>query len=233
MGSLYIVHEGEKKMKKTVLLVVMTGMLMTIACASGSKEQALNPQAARNQAIANSAPIRTEPAQRPDWVDETPKDSKLQYFIGMGNRQYTTQEARNAAYEDARRQLVDYYGTVMVNKGREYTATVGLSSETFDPQTIGQRLNERIAQNVAQALGDWAHFTQVYFDDVKGQEAYVVSVRGEVSKAIVARTIDTFGQEQAADLKKQAAAEQDRVRRQQLEKAAEFFGGNLSSTLDL
>ncbi|GHV46928.1 hypothetical protein AGMMS49546_35830 [Spirochaetia bacterium] len=219
-------------MKKTVLLVVVSAALASlVSCGSSPKTQ--DPQAARRQAIANSAPIRTEPAQRPAWVDETPKDSKVQYFVGMGNRQYSVNEARNAAYEDARRQLVDYYGTVMVNKGREYTATLGLSSETFDPQTIGQRLNERIAQNVSQALGDWVFFTQVYFDDVKSTEAYVVAVRGEVAKSIVARTIDTFGQEQAADLKKQAAAAQDAVRRQQLEKAAEFFGGNLSSTLGL
>jgi hypothetical protein len=217
--------------KKTVLLLGMTVVLAVCAFAGGNKEK--DSQTARQRAIANSAPIRTIPEQRPAWVDETPKDPQVQYFVGMSRREYTEAGARNGAYEDARRQLVDYYGTVMVNKGREYTATVGLSSETFDPQTIGQRLNERIAQNVAQALGDWAHFTQVYFDDVKSQEAYVVSARGEVAKSIIARTIDAFGQEQAADLKKQAAAAQDAVRRQQLEKAAEFFGGNLSSTLGL
>jgi hypothetical protein len=212
----------------------MIAALAVCVLAGGNKEpKASNPDAERDRAIRNSAPIRTVPDQRPAWVDETPKDSRVQYFIGTGRREYTEAGARNDAYEDARRQLVDYYGTVMVNKGREYTATAGLSSETFDPQTIGQRLNERIAQNVAQALGDWAHFTQVYFDDTKSQEAYVVSARGEVAKSIIAHTIDAFGQEQAADLKKQAAAAQDAVRRQQLEKAAEFFGGNLSSTLGL
>jgi hypothetical protein len=223
-------------MKKTALAALAVSLAAIMAACGSSpqtSEKTQDPQAARAQAIANSAPIRTEPAQRPTWVDETPRDARVQYFIGMGNRQYTANEARNAAYEDARRQLVDYYGTVMVNKGREYTATAGLSSETFDPQTVGQRLNERIAQNVSRALGDWSHFTQVYFDDVKGQEAYVVAARGEVAKSIIAGTIDAFGQEQAADLKKQAAAAQDAVRRQQLEKAAEFFSGNLSSTLGL
>jgi hypothetical protein len=214
-------------MKKTVFLVVLTAVLASLAFAGGSKEpSAKDKQSARQQAIANSAPIRTVPKQWPEWMYEMPKDKDVQYFIGMGNRQYAEVEACNSAYEDARRQLVDYYGTIMVNKGREYTATAGLSSKAFDPQTIGQCLNECIAQNLSQALGDWAHFTQVYFDDVKSQETYAVTVRGEVAKSIVARTIDTFGQEQAA-------AEQDRESRQQLEKAAEFFGGNLSSTLGL
>jgi hypothetical protein len=45
------------------------------------------------------------------------------------------------------------------------------------------------------------------------------------NKNRVARIIDDYG-------KAEAAAEQDRTRRAQLEKAAEFFGGNLSSSLD-
>jgi hypothetical protein len=215
--------------RKTVLLVMLSVALVTTACASGTPD----PQKVRAQQIANLAPIRTVPAERPSWVDETPKDSRVQYFVGMSQRYATERDARNNAQEDARMQLVDYYGTVMVNKGREYTATAGISSDVFSPQTIGQRLNERIAQNVAQALGEAVYFTAVYFDDTTGREAFVVATRMEVAKSIVARTIDAFGQEQAADLQKQAAAEQDRTRRQQLEKAAEFFGGNLSSTLEL
>jgi hypothetical protein len=53
----------------------------------------------------------------------------------------------------------------------------------------------------------------------------------QVDKALVRRVIDNYGQEQAADYAKKAAAEQDAARKQQLQKAAEFFGGNLSSTL--
>ena len=54
-----------------------------------------------------------------------------------------------------------------------------------------------------------------------------------VDKAIVARVIDNYGKEAAEDLLRQAASEQDARRREQMEKAAEFFGGNLSSSLGL
>jgi hypothetical protein len=216
-----------KEKKFLGLVAVIAAIIATNGCASGNKESD------RDRAIANLQPIRTVPSQRPDWVDETPKNSRLQYFVGMSQRYATERDARNNAQEDARMQLVDYYGTVMVNKGREYSATVGLSNEVFSPQTVAQRLNERIAQNVAQALGEPVYFTAVYYDDATGREAFVVAARLEIEKALVARTIDTFGKETAEDLQKQAAAEQDRTRRQQLEKAAEFFGGNLSSTLDL
>jgi len=55
----------------------------------------------------------------------------------------------------------------------------------------------------------------------------------QVDKALVRRIIDNYGKEQAADYAKKAAAEQDAARKQQLQKAAEFFGGNLSSSLDM
>jgi len=55
----------------------------------------------------------------------------------------------------------------------------------------------------------------------------------QVDMALVRRVIDNYGREQAADYAKKAVAETDQARKLQLQKAAEFFGGNLSSTLDL
>jgi hypothetical protein len=58
-----------------------------------------------------------------------------------------------------------------------------------------------------------------------------VYVLMEIEKARVAKVIDDYGKDTAADLAKRAATEQDAARKQQMEKAAEFFGGNLSSSL--
>jgi hypothetical protein len=176
-------------------------------------------------------PIRTSQAQRPEWIDEVPTASSTLSFIGISRRFAGETQAREDAREDGRRQLVDYFGTLMVNKGREYSATYGLSNEVFSPQIIGQRLNERIAQGVAQALANRRYYWE-YFMDENNREYYIDYVEMQIEKARVARIIDDYGKEEAADLQKKAAAEQDRVRRQQLEQAAEFFGGNLSSTLD-
>jgi hypothetical protein len=101
----------------------------------------------------------------------------------------------------------------------------------FSPQITGQRLNERIAQGVAQALADRRYYWE-YFMDENNREYYIDYVEMQVEKSRVTKIIDDYGREEAADLRKKAAAEQDRTRRAQLEKAAEFFGGNLSSSLD-
>ena len=198
----------------------------------GSSPSSAPAKSERELAIERAAPIRTEPAQRPAWTDSVPRTTGFLSFVGTSLRYATSAQARNNAQENGRQQLVDYYGTLMVNKGREYTATYGISNEVFSPQVAAQQLNERIAENVSQALEAREFYTQVYLDDTN-REAFEVNVLMEVSNAIVARVIDNYGKEAAEDLLKKAANERDAQRRQQMEKAAEFFGGNLSSSLGL
>jgi hypothetical protein len=220
-------------MKKTVFGVVTALAVVLVFAGCGSAPAtAARESSARELAIERATPIRTEPAQRPDWIDTVPRSAGSLNFIGTSLRYATTVQARDNAQENARRQLVDYYGTVMANKGREYIATYGISNEVFAPQIAGQQLNERIAQGVSQALEAREFFTQVYLDETN-REAFEVNVLMEIDKAIVARVIDNYGKETAEDLMKKAAAEQDARRREQMEKAAEFFGGNLSSSLGL
>jgi hypothetical protein len=183
-------------------------------CASKPAAQAIS---ARDAAIAQATPIRTEPSQKPAWVDVVPDSPSTLSFIGSAGRYATAtgnSGARYYAEENGRTQLVDYYGTVMANKARTYIATSGISSDVFAPQIVGQQLNERIAQNVSQALAPREYYTLVYLDN-SNREAFEVYVLMQVDKAIVRRVIDNYGQEQAADYAKRAAAEQDAARKQQ------------------
>jgi hypothetical protein len=190
-------------------------------------------QSARDAALEQAKPIRAEPAQRPEWVDNLPDTPQRLSFVGSAGRYATAtgnQGARYFAEENGRMQLVDYYGTLMGNQARTHAATYGITSDVLAPQIAAQQLNERISQNVSQALAPRSYYTLVYLDNTN-REAFEVYVLMEVDKALVRRVIDNYGQEQTADYKKKAAAETDAARRQQLEKAAEFFGGNLSSKL--
>jgi hypothetical protein len=219
-----------KKMKtgKLVIGFVLATTLLA-GCASNPAKQAKD---SRDLAVKQATPIRTEPAKRPDWVDNVPDSKDKLSFIGTAGRYATVAETRTQAEKNGREQLADYCGTLVVNKARTFTATYGISSEVLAPQIAGQRLNESLAQNLAQALAPRNYYTLVYLDNTN-REAFEVFVLMEVEKKIVRQLIDNFGKEQAADLAKRAAAEQDAGRRQQLQKAEEFFGGNLSSSLDL
>jgi len=219
---------------KTKQMVIFTALAIIVIAVTGCAGQpAAQAMSARQAAVEQATPIRTEPAQRPAWVDTVPDSPSTLSFIGSAGRYATAtgnQGARYFAEENGRTQLVDYYGTLMVNKARTHAATYGITSDVLAPQIVGQQLNERLAQNVAQALAPRSYYTLVYLDSTN-REAFEVFVLMEVDKALVRRVIDNYGQEQAADYARRAAAEQDATRRQQLERAAEFFGGNLSSTL--
>ena len=215
--------------------VIFTALAIAIIAVTGCVSQPVaEARSARAAAIEQATPIRTEPAQRPLWVDNVPDSPTTLSFIGSAGRYATATGNTGARYyaeENGRTQLVDYYGVVMVNKARTYASTYGISSEVFAPEIAGQQLNERIAQNLSQALAPREYYTLVYLDNTN-REAFEVYVLMQIDKALVKRVIDNYGQEQAADYARRAAAEQDAARRQQLQRAAEFFGGNLSSTLD-
>jgi hypothetical protein len=224
---------------KTGKLVIGLAALLTAAVLVGCASASANtPEAqaksARQAAIEQATPIRTEPAQKPAWVDIVPDLPNALCFIGSAGKYATAtgnSGARHFAEENARTQLVDFYGTVMANKARTHAATYGITNEVLAPQIVGQQLNERIAQNVAQALAPREYYTLVYLDS-NNREAFEVYVLMQVDKALVRRVIDNYGKEQAADYAKKAAAEQDAARKKQLQAAADFFGGNLSSSLD-
>jgi hypothetical protein len=224
------------KTKKLILcFAAVLAASILAGCASQPATSTAQAKSERDAAIEQSKPIRTEPAQRPDWVDNVPDSPQKLSFIGSAGKYATAtgnSGARYFAEENGRTQLVDYYGTLMANKARTYAATFGITSDVLTPQIAGQQLNERLAQNVSQALAPRNYYTLVYLDSTN-REAFEVFVLMEVDKSLVRRVIDNYGKEQAADYAKKAAAEQDAARKQQLQKAAEFFGGNLSSTLDL
>jgi len=224
------------KVRKAALLAVLV-LVPVLGFAGGKKEAGEQTKApaksARDAAIEQATAIRTEPAQRPDWVDNVPDSPSTLSLVGSAGRYATATGNTGARYyaeENGRTQLVAYYGTLLADKARTYAAVNGITSEVLAPQIAGQQLNERLAQNVAQALAPRNYYTLVYLDS-SNREAYEVYVLMQVDKAIVRRVIDNYGKDQAADYAKKAAAEQDAARKQQLEKAAEFFGGNLSSTL--
>jgi hypothetical protein len=220
-------------MKVTQMMVLAAVLSAAALAGCASQAGGVSNRSARNEAIERATPIRTEPAQRPGWVDSVPDSPTTLSLIGSAGRYATATGNTGARYyaeENGRTQLVDYFGTLMVNQARTHAATYGITSDVLAPQIAGQQLNERIAQNVAQALAPRSYYTLVYLDNTN-REAFEVYVLMEVDKALVRRTIDNYGQEQAADYARKAAAEQDAVRRQQMEKAAEFFGGNLSSKL--
>jgi len=106
------------KRKQILGLFAFAILVITVSgCASQSPETQA-AKSARQAAIEAATPIRTMPTQRPAWVDNVPDSPTTLSFVGNAGRYATAtgnHGARFFAEENGRTQLVDYYGTLMVN----------------------------------------------------------------------------------------------------------------------
>jgi hypothetical protein len=217
---------------KWFLAFITAASMALIGCATPAPAPAPAPPAKTERELRAEryTPIRTMPAQRPEWVIIPPKYDDTLSFTGTSNRYATEALARNAAMEDGRRQLVDYYGTDMVNSAITKTASAGTLGNTINPAQVAQGLQARISQNTAQALEARAFYIEVYLDD-NNQEAFVAWVWMEIPKSVLKRVIDDYTNEQATDLRAKAAASSDEEVRRQFELAAEMMEKGLSADL--
>jgi len=212
--------------KYAKLLIIMVLSIQT-AYAGGNKDR--NNEVNSSNIMEKGILLRIEPADARQ-VDNWFFSNTELHLIGTSKLYNTEEDARNNAKEEARSQLGDYYETLIVNQARIHAAVFDISSDIFDLQIAGQELNERM-QSVSQALALREYVTRVFLDTTTNSEVYEVFALMQIDKALVRQAIDSYGQEQAVDYSRRAAAEQDAQRRQQLERASEFFGDNLSTRL--
>jgi protein involved in sex pheromone biosynthesis len=214
---------------KRLLIIVTTVCLVLSACASSAPAQ----KSERDQALEALTAVRTSAPTRPDWIANVGKysDSKTLAFRGENTLRFSIEgQARDNAIQNGLNQLVQYYGTKISDKARTYTATYGIATDVMAPQIAGQQLQERLTEGLAQQLFASQDYWELFLDR-NNDEYYNFYVLQTIPTAAVAKVIDDYGKAAAADLQQKAAAERDASRRQQLEKSAEFFGGNLSGTL--
>lgn len=215
-------------MRKIIgMMTVLVAAALVIGCASSPEKEAAKKRAAALEALK---PIQSIPEKRPDWVDSVPITKTELAFVGVSNQYATDAEARNAAQNNARNQLVHYYGTLMSDKGRTAKASYGITSDVFDPQIASQELEEYLSEGIAKQIAAKEFYTEVYLTtDTK--YAYKVYALLPIEKKIADAAIKEYLQNAADAYKVQAAAERDAEKRMQLEKASDFFGGTLQTSL--
>lgn len=216
-------------MKKFWKNIVFCAILVFIVagCASSRADKLANK---REAALAALDPVRTIPEKRPNWVDKLPITDKQLAFVGVSDQYATDSAARDDAQADGRTQLVRYYGTLISEKGRNASSIYGISSDVFDPQIASQELEEFISEGLVQSFSANEFYTEVYVT-VDAKTSYKVYALMLIEKAVADKAAQEYLGKKAEEYRSKAAAEQDAKKREQLEKAAEFFGGSLSSSL--
>ena len=209
------------------MMTVLVAASLVIGCASSPEKEAAKKRAAALEALK---PIQSIPEKRPDWVDSVPITKTELAFVGVSDQYATDAEARNAAQNNARNQLVHYYGTLMSDKGRTAKASYGITSDVFDPQIASQELEEYLSEGIAKQIAAKEFYTEVYLT-TDTEYAYKVYALLPIEKKIADAAIKEYLQNAADAYKAQAAAERDAEKRMQFEKASDFFGGTLQTSL--
>ncbi|MDR0539289.1 MAG: hypothetical protein LBG74_02125 [Spirochaetaceae bacterium] len=105
--------------------------------------------------------LRTIPEQEPEWKNILPHDNNQIYFVGASRAFRTETDARNAAREDARIQILKYYGQYIKNTSKESTVLRGNSNDILNPYI--ERVDEFVsfAESVVKQIQADRYYTEV------------------------------------------------------------------------
>jgi hypothetical protein len=180
-------------------------------------------------------PSKASEEKRPAWVDK-PIHFVGENLIWVGVSQESPNEilAKTSANMDAASQLLNYLSTLIDNKEHELLAdnNSSPSSQEISQNHIATSSAERASASKLEGLTPNLAYWEYYDGDSNNRGYYLWYVQMQSARPDVEKMLNAAGKIEAAKLKIKAAAEQDNQRKQQLEKAAEFFNGNLSSLLD-
>lgn len=116
--------------------------------------------------------LRTEPAERPEWVNTVPEYENAVCFVGVSSRRGAIRDARDDAFVHALRQVARYCGVYISEKAIEISVWRGKSSDTVDPDVMKQCEFIAFIQTEVSGVGAEGYFTEVYAQN--GREAYLV-----------------------------------------------------------
>jgi hypothetical protein len=135
--------------------------------------------------------LRSEPAQKPEWVNTVPQSGGELYFIGTSRAYGTVTDARNAAREDAFNQIVKYYGQYIKSTGIERTTLSGTSTDILNPYIEKEEEISRFAENIISQVSADKYYTEIYMT-ARNKEEIIVYVLCQIARSRAERDIENF-----------------------------------------
>ncbi|MDR1971353.1 MAG: hypothetical protein LBQ46_05475 [Treponema sp.] len=177
--------------KHSVLCVLAAAAVYSLAACASTEVLAGPERPAPGRAGTETPRLsRTEPAEKPCWVDAVPKSAEELYFIGVSNAFSSAAGARNAAREDAFNQVLKYYGEYIQASSVEKTSTAGAAG-ALDSYLEKEEDITRFAQAVVSQVGADRYYTEIYANPAGG-EAYIVYVLCQIPRQKAEQDIRDF-----------------------------------------
>ncbi|MDR1398940.1 MAG: hypothetical protein LBJ41_03350 [Treponema sp.] len=180
-----------------ILFLSLAGIVL-YACASypvstssRPNEERLETHDSQRSVSAEQRLIRTEPEQKPAWIDTLPKTGEELFFVGVSRAFATAADARNDARENAFIQVMRFYGEFIQASAVEKTYVTGNSAETITALINREEEISNFAQAVVSQIGTGRYYTEVYLDG-QNREAYVVYALCQIPRQKAEQDIEDF-----------------------------------------
>jgi len=173
-----------------------TALIMFLVCfaitsktkvyASGIKEQ-------KEETASTSARIlvSTEPSVKPQWVNAVPQSETEFFFVGTSLIFNTPANARDNARENARIQVLEYYGQVIERQAVSLSAIAGSARDTLAAYVIREDQIRTFAQNVVSEVSTLAYYTEMYINS-DNKEEYIVYTLHQINRQKAESEISGF-----------------------------------------
>ena len=131
------------------------------------------------------------PEVRPDWVDTVPQSVSEFYFIGTSQHYNNAANARNDARENARNQVLKFYGEFIERQAVESGSLSGVTGDTLEAFIMREDEIISYAENVIDQVATDRYYTEVYINK-NNQEEYIVYTLNQISKRKAEEDIANF-----------------------------------------
>jgi hypothetical protein len=118
--------------------------------------------------------VGIEPPERPEWVSQIPQSDTDFYFVGTSHIFDTPANARDNARENARTQVLEYYGQVIEKQATALSAVSGSTRDTLSSYINREDEIKVFAQNIVSEVATVAYFTETYINNNNKKEGHIV-----------------------------------------------------------
>ena len=198
-------------------LVIVLSCISLFACAHKAPTTAPGIQTPGERLIFRSH----DPA--PAWVYSVPlADGRFLYFVGLSGEAVAAEQiARDQAIANARKKVVNYYGTMVKNKAKKIKLSFGLSSTVIDPTVVAKEFEKEFAANVAKKVAAKEFYLEKWEKPTGiGWKVYALC---NVPKNIVKESMKNTAQENIKKARKEAVEAATQSAKKQAENTLEFF----------
>jgi hypothetical protein len=184
----YIRNRFFKFFSRFLFCAVFIHIIFTSACITRSSIPGVNNKEEHSRIL-----LRTTPAKKPVWKDIIPQDNEYIYFVGISRAYSTETDARNAAREDARIQILKYYGQYIKNTSKETAFLQSDSDDILNPYI--ERVDEftSFAESVLREIRADHYYTEIYRNEFNKEE-FIVSVLCQINKKRAELEINSFAE---------------------------------------